>query len=61
MAIDRDDTDERRARLDRIMDELRAAEQRSLVKRGIDLWNRTERAQPEIRVARPDRPVDKFN
>ena len=61
MAIDRDDSDERRARVERIMDELAAAERRSLVKRGIDLWVRTERTQPGDSVVRSDRPEEQFN
>jgi hypothetical protein len=61
MAIDRDDGDERRARIERIMDEFREAERRSLLKRGIESWNRTGRAQQDKSVARPGSPVDKFN
>jgi hypothetical protein len=45
MASDRTDRDERQARLDEMVDEFRAAQQRRLVKRGILLWNRTEAAQ----------------
>jgi hypothetical protein len=61
MAIDRDDGDERRARIERIMDEFREAERRSLLKRGIKSWNRTGRAQQDTSVARPGPRVDKFN
>ena len=34
MAIDRNDSDERQARLDAMIEEFRAAQQRQLVKRG---------------------------
>ena len=42
MAIQRDATEERQARLDALIEELRAAEKRQLLKRGILLWNRAE-------------------
>ena len=42
MAIQRDATEERQARLDALIEKLRAAEKRQLLKRGIALWNRTE-------------------
>jgi hypothetical protein len=47
MAIQRDTHGERQARLDALIEELRAAEKRQLVKRGILLWSRAE-AQREI-------------
>ena len=47
MAIQRDATEERQARLDALIAELRAAEKRQLLKRGVLLWNRAE-AQKEI-------------
>jgi len=61
MDIDRDDAAKRRARLERMMDEFREAERRSLVKRGITLWNRTERAHRDGSLARRGRPIDKSN
>jgi hypothetical protein len=42
MAIERNDLEERQARLDMMIAELRAAEQRRLVKVGSALWRRTE-------------------
>jgi hypothetical protein len=42
MAIQRDATEERQARLDTLIEQLRAAEKRQLLKRGIALWTRTE-------------------
>jgi L-ribulose-5-phosphate 3-epimerase UlaE len=45
MAIQRDDTDERQARLDWMIDEFRAAQKRQLVQRGIALRNRTQAIQ----------------
>ncbi len=38
IAIQRDATEERQARLDALIEELRAAEKRQLLKRGILLW-----------------------
>ena len=42
MANQRDVTDERQARLDALIKQLRAEEKRQLQKRGIALWTRTE-------------------
>jgi hypothetical protein len=47
MAIQQDATEGRQARLDALIDELRAAEKRQLLKRGLLLWTRAE-AQKEI-------------
>ena len=41
MAIQRDDTDERQARLDAMIEQIRA-EKRALLARGIALWRQTE-------------------
>ena len=43
MAIQRDDTEERQARLDRMIEQFRAAERSALIKHGVALWMRTER------------------
>ena len=43
MAIERNDTEERQARLDAMIAEFRTAQQRRLVKVGKALWTRTER------------------
>lgn len=43
MAMQRDDMDEREARLDMMIEQFHAAEKRALVKRGIALWTRAER------------------
>ena len=60
MAIQRDDTDERQARLDSIIEQFRAAEKRALLKRGIALWTRTV---AQRRMVRRDRslPPEKIN
>jgi len=42
MAIERGDADERQARIDMMIGEFRAAQQRRLLKRGIGLWKRAE-------------------
>jgi len=57
MAIDRNDSDERQARLDAMIAEFRAAQQRRLVKAGKILWNRTEAAQQTacVETASPDK------
>lgn len=59
MAIDRNDTDERQARLDLMIEEFRAAQQRRLVKQGIVLRNRAEAAQAMAYAAPP--PPHKVN
>ena len=41
MVNDDETRDERQARLDFMVEEFRAAQQRRIVKRGIALWNRT--------------------
>ena len=56
MAIDRNDRDERQARIDAFIEELRAAQQRRLVKRGIALWNRAEAAHQAMTCAEPPPP-----
>ena len=43
MAIQRDDDDERETRLNTMLEQIRTAEQRALLKRGITLWTRAER------------------
>ena len=56
MAIDRDDRDERQARLDKMIEEFRATQQRQLVKRGIILWTRAEAAQQALACVAPPPP-----
>lgn len=56
MAIDRNDRDEREARLNALIEEFRAAQQRRLVKRGIALWNRTEAAHQAMAYVDPPPP-----
>jgi hypothetical protein len=56
MAVNRNDTDERQARVDAMIDEFRAAQQRRLVKRGIDLWNRAEAAHQAMACVEPRPP-----
>jgi hypothetical protein len=53
MAIDHDDSDERQARLDTMIEEFRAAQQRQLVKRGIILVKRAEAAQQALAWVAP--------
>ena len=60
MAIDRDDSDERQARLDTMIEEFRAARERQLVKRGIVLWKRAEAAQQAMEWVAPP-PPEKVN
>ena len=51
MAIDRNDSDERQARLDVMIEEFRAAQQRQLVKRETVVRKRAEAAQAMACVA----------
>ena len=60
MAIDRNDREERQARLDAMIEEFRAAQQRRLVKEGIARWNRTEAAEQAMACVRPA-PRDKVH
>jgi hypothetical protein len=52
----REDTDTREARLEAMLDEFRAAQQRRLVEREIKLWNRTCAAHRATVVAAPPPP-----
>ena len=45
MAIEQDDAEERRLRIDTMIDEFRAARQRRLLQQGIALWKRAEAAE----------------
>jgi hypothetical protein len=56
MAVKREHANERRARIDAMIDEFRAAQQRRLVKRGIVLWKRTEAADQARVWAEPPTP-----
>ena len=59
MAIQRETTEKRQARLDDLIEELRAAEKRQLLKRGILLWTR---AEAQRGIAPPDAvPLEKIN
>jgi hypothetical protein len=58
MAIDRNDADERQARLDAMTEEFRAARQQRLVKQGIALWRCAETAQA---MALPGPPPEKLH
>lgn len=53
----REDGDERLARLERMLNEAREARRRRLVKRGIELWNRTEKAR-KASIPSRSRPVE---
>ena len=59
MAIKQNDRDERQARLDAMIAEFRAAQERRLVKVGKALWRRTEEAQRSPSAAVD--PVPKMN
>lgn len=59
MAVERDDTEERQARLDAMVDEFRAAQHRRLAKRAIALWNRTAAAKVESGADTP--PSEKLH
>ena len=56
MAIDRNDSEERQARLDAMVEEFRAAQQRQLVKAEMARWNRTEAAQRAMAWVKPAPP-----
>ena len=60
MAIDRNDSGERQARLDAMIEEFRAAQQRRLVKAEMARWNRIQAAQRAL-VCVPPAPRDKVN
>jgi hypothetical protein len=60
VAIDRSDSDERQARLDAVIEEVRAARQRRLVKAELALRNRTETARRAMACVRPT-PRDKVH
>lgn len=45
MAIERDDADERQARIDTMIGEFRAAQQRRLLQQSIAMWKRAEAAE----------------
>ena len=53
MAIDRNDSEERQARLDAMIEEFRAAQQRRLVKAEMAHWNRTAAAQEAMACVKP--------
>ena len=56
MAIDRNDHDERQARIDALIAQFRAAQERRLVKRAIALWKRAEAAQQAMTYVEPPPP-----
>ena len=60
MAIDRNDSEERQARLDTMIEEFRAAQQRRLVKAEMVRWKRTEAAQQAMACVTPA-PPDKVH
>jgi hypothetical protein len=51
-------TDQRQARLEFMLEEFRAAQQRQRVKQGIALWNRTV---AQLALAEPSRTPEKLN
>jgi hypothetical protein len=56
MPIDRNDSDERQARLDAMIEDFRAAQQRQLVKRAKLLWSRAEAARQATACVAPTPP-----
>jgi hypothetical protein len=60
MAIQRDDDDERETRLNTMIEQIRTAEQRALLKRGIALWTQTE-MQSGIPFLHAPLPPNKIN
>jgi hypothetical protein len=48
MAIERDDTEERKARIELMIGEFRTAQQRRLVRRGMGLWQRGQAVQMSV-------------
>jgi len=60
VAIDRTDSEERQARLDAMIEEFRAAQQRRLVKAQLARSNRTEATQQAMACVRPA-PRDKVH
>ena len=60
MAIQRDDDDERETRLNTMLEQIRTAEQRALLKRGITLWTQTE-MQSGIPFLHAPLPPNKIN
>ena len=56
MPIDRDDADERQARIEQMIEEFRQAKQRALVRRGRRLWRSAEARQQIVALeAEPER------
>ena len=60
MAIESNDSEDRQARLDAMIEEFRAAQQRRLVKAELALWNRIETAQRAMACVKPA-PRDKVH
>jgi len=60
MNSDRNDSEERQARLDAMVEEFEAARRRRLVKIGIALWNHTEARQQAMASVAPA-PPDKVH
>jgi len=60
MSNDRNDSEERQAHLDAMVEEFQAARRRRLVKTGIALWNRTEATQQAMACVAPT-PPDKVH
>jgi hypothetical protein len=57
MAIQRNDTDEREARLKLLIERFQDSEKRALVKRGVELWTRSE----QLLWLQPALPAAKIN
>lgn len=60
MAIERNDLEERQARLDKMVTEFRASQQRRQERHGMVLWNGVELA-PRQGAAQVDLPPTKLN
>ena len=57
MAIDRNEPAERRARIDQLIEEYRAAKQRRLVRLAIELWRDTEARQQFVELEAPPQRI----
>jgi hypothetical protein len=57
MAIDRIEPADRRARIEQLIEEYRAARQRRLVQRAIELWRDTEARQQFVELEAPPQRV----
>ena len=60
MASERDNADERQARIEAMIDQFREAQQRRIVQRGIAAWKRAEATQMAMACG-PRLPLEKIH